>query len=76
MLSSLKFVDKIFVQNSFEQKADDIKKYNVDILVSSDDWLGKYDYLKNLCEVIYLQRTPRNIFITIKIIIYAIRKVA
>ena len=58
MLSSIKYVDKIFVQNSFEQKANDIKKYNVDILVSSEDWKGKYDYLKDRCEVIYLDRTP------------------
>ena len=58
MLSAIKYVDRIFIQNSFEQKADDIKKYNADILVSSEDWKGKYDYLKNLCEVIYLDRTP------------------
>ena len=43
MLSSIKYVDKIFVQNSFEQKSSDIKKYNADILISSEDWRGKYD---------------------------------
>ena len=58
MLSAIKYVDEIFMQDSFEQKADDIKKYNADILVSSEDWSGKYDYLKNMCEVIYLNRTP------------------
>lgn len=58
MLSAIKYVDEIFVQNSFEQKADDIKKYHADILVSSEDWKGKYDYLKDLCEVVYLDRTP------------------
>lgn len=58
MLSAIKYVDEIFIQNSFEQKTDDIKKYKVDILVSSEDWLGKYDYLKTLCEVVYLKRTP------------------
>ena len=58
MLSAIKYVDKIFRQDSFEQKADDIKKYKADILVSSEDWKGKYDYLKDLCEVIYLDRTP------------------
>ena len=58
MLSAIKYVDKIFVQNSFDQKADDIKKYHADILVSSEDWKGKYDYLKDMCEVIYFDRTP------------------
>ena len=58
MLSAVKYVDEIFVQNSFEQKADDIKKYHADILVSSEDWKGKYDYLKDLCKVVYLDRTP------------------
>lgn len=58
MLSAIKYVDEIFIQDSFEQKTDDIKKYKVDILVSSEDWLGKYDYLKKLCEVVYLKRTP------------------
>lgn len=58
MLEAIKYVDEIFIQNSFEQKKDDIKKYHADILVSSEDWLGKYDYLKDFCKVIYLERTP------------------
>jgi len=58
MLSSIKYVDKIFTQNSFEQKENEIKKYNIDILVSSEDWLGKYDYLNKFCKVVYLKRTP------------------
>lgn len=58
MLSSIKYVDEIFIQNSFEQKKDDIKQYNVDVLVSSEDWIGKYDYLCEFCKVVYLERTP------------------
>lgn len=58
MLSSIKYVDEIFTQNSFEQKKDDIKQYNVDVLVSSEDWIGKYDYLCEFCKVVYLERTP------------------
>lgn len=56
MVESIKYVDEVFEQKSFEQKLDDIKKYKIDILVSSEDWQGKYDYLKDYCEVIYLKR--------------------
>ena len=58
MISAIRYVDKVIEQSSFEQKKDDILKYNVDILVSSEDWEGKYDYLKDICEVIYLPRYP------------------
>lgn len=58
MISAIRYVDLIIEQDSFEQKRDDILKYNVDVLVSSEDWYGKYDYLKELCEVIYLPRYP------------------
>lgn len=58
MISAIRYVDKVIEQSSFEQKRDDVLNYKVDILVSSEDWLGKYDYLKELCEVIYLPRYP------------------
>ena len=53
MISAIRYVDLVI-----EQKREDILKYNVDILVSSEDWIGKYDYLKEICEVIYLPRHP------------------
>ena len=58
MVEAIRYVDKVIEQSSFEQKREDIIKYEVDILVSSEDWLGKYDYLKEFCEVIYLKRHP------------------
>lgn len=58
MISAIRYVDLVIEQKSFEQKKDDILKYNVDVLVSSEDWLGKYDYLNEICEVIYLPRFP------------------
>lgn len=58
MVSAIRYVDLVIEQSSFEQKRDDILKYDIDILVSSEDWLGKYDYLKDICEVIYLPRYP------------------
>ncbi|MCU5571362.1 glycerol-3-phosphate cytidylyltransferase, partial [Bacillus cereus] len=40
-----------------EQKIEDIVKYEIDIFVMGDDWEGKFDFLKEYCEVIYLPRT-------------------
>ena len=56
IVDSIKYVNETFEQSSFEQKKDDILKYNIDILVSSTEWKGHYDYLKEYCEVVYLER--------------------
>lgn len=56
-LENLRYVDKVIKEDSWEQKIDDIKKYNVDVFVIGDDWKGKFDYLKDYCEVVYLPRT-------------------
>lgn len=61
MVQSIKYVDETFEQSSFEQKKEDILKYDIDILVSFSDWQGKYDYLKEYCEVIYLEKTPKTL---------------
>ncbi len=49
--------DKIIIEEYIGQKADDIQKYNVDKFVIGSDWIGKFDWLKQYCEVIYLPRT-------------------
>lgn len=49
--------DKIIVEEYEGQKIDDIKKYGVDIFTVGSDWEGKFDYLNEYCEVIYLERT-------------------
>jgi len=49
--------DKIIVEEYEGQKIDDIKKYGVDIFTVGSDWKGKFDYLNEYCEVIYLERT-------------------
>lgn len=51
------FADKIIVEEYFGQKIEDIKKYNIDKFVIWSDWLGKFDYLKEYCDVVYLERT-------------------
>ena len=42
---------------TWEQKIDDVKNNNVDVFVMGDDWTGKFDFLKEYCEVVYLPRT-------------------
>jgi glycerol-3-phosphate cytidylyltransferase len=56
-LEYLVFVDIIIPENNWEQKIDDIKKYNCDLFVMGDDWQGKFDFLNEYCEVHYLPRT-------------------
>ena len=57
IVRSIKYVDLAIPEYSWEQKLDDIKKYNVDIFAIGDEWKGKFDYLREYCEVIYLPRT-------------------
>ncbi len=58
ILESIKYVDEVIMEDTWEQKITDIKKYNIDIFVIGNDWEGKFDFLKDYCEVVYLPRTP------------------
>ena len=51
------FADEIIVEEAAGQKFRDIKKYNIDIFTVGSDWVGCFDYLKDYCEVVYLERT-------------------
>jgi glycerol-3-phosphate cytidylyltransferase len=51
------FVDQVIIEDYIGQKIDDILKYDVDIFAIGSDWEGKFDYLKEYCEVVYLPRT-------------------
>ena len=57
ILESIRYVDKVIKESNWEQKVDDIIKYNIDVFVIGDDWEGKFDFLKEYCEVVYLPRT-------------------
>lgn len=58
ILESLRYVDLVIPEHNWEQKISDIQKYQADIFVMGDDWEGKFDFLKEYCEIIYLPRTP------------------
>lgn len=57
ILESIRYVDKVIPEENWEQKVQDIKDSDVDIFVMGGDWKGKFDELKEFCEVIYLPRT-------------------
>lgn len=58
------FADQIIVEDHLGQKVEDIAKYNIDIFAIGSDWTGAFDYLKELCQVVYLERT-KNISSTL-----------
>ncbi len=58
IIAALRVVDEVFVEESLEQKRDYILKYGADVLVMGDDWAGKFDWVSDGCEVVYLPRTP------------------
>lgn len=51
------YADKIIIEDYVGQKIDDIQKYNVDVFAIGSDWRGKFDYLEEFCQVVYLPRT-------------------
>ena len=50
-------VDQVIIEDYVGQKIDDILKYDVDVFAIGSDWEGKFDYLSEFCEVVYLPRT-------------------
>lgn len=56
-LESLRYVDLVIPENNWEQKINDVKLYHADVFTMGDDWEGKFDFLREWCEVIYLPRT-------------------
>ncbi len=57
IVEAIKYVDKVIPETSWDQKIEDVKKYGIDVFVIGEDWKGKFDFLKEYCEVVYLPRT-------------------
>ena len=57
IVSNLRQVDMVIPESSWEQKEQDIVTYGVDVFAMGSDWKGKFDYLEEYCEVVYLERT-------------------
>ena len=58
IISSMRCVDEVFIEESLEDKARYIQEKNADLLVMGNDWEGRFDWVKPWCDVVYLPRTP------------------
>ena len=57
LVEAIRYVDQVIPEHNWQQKIQDIQDHKIDIFVMGSDWKGKFDELKELCEVIYLPRT-------------------
>lgn len=58
LLESIRYVDLVIPETNWEQKISDVSEYKIDVFVMGDDWSGKFDFLREYCQVVYLPRTP------------------
>lgn len=58
IVNAVQYVDFVIPEISWDQKRRDIVEHGVSVFAMGDDWLGKFDDLNELCEVVYLERTP------------------
>ena len=58
IVSNIKAVDEVFVEESLELKREYVLQHGADVLVMGDDWAGRFDELSDVCQVVYLPRTP------------------
>lgn len=60
MLESIRYVDLVIPEENWEQKINDVKQYHIDTVVMGADWANsdKFDYLKEYCDLVFLDRTP------------------
>lgn len=58
LVEAIRYVDLVIPEEEWEQKVSDVKEFKIDTFVIGEDWEGKFDFLKDYCEVVYLPRTP------------------
>ncbi len=59
ILESIRYVDLVIPENTWEQKRDDVLNFGIDIVVMGSDWQGNenFECLRDICDVVYLPRT-------------------
>lgn len=57
VLQACRYVDQVIPEENWAQKRDDIARLGADLFAMGDDWVGKFDDLRDLCDVLYLPRT-------------------
>jgi glycerol-3-phosphate cytidylyltransferase len=58
VLEGCRYVDEVFAEEDWSQKMTDAIRMNADVFVMGDDWAGKFDFMSEHCNVVYLTRTP------------------
>lgn len=58
LVQAIRYVDLVIPEYNWDQKIDDVKEYKIDVFVMGNDWKGKFDFLEEYCEIVYLERTP------------------
>ena len=51
-------MDLVIPETCWEQKISDVKEFRVDVFCMGDDWRGRFDFLREYCQVVYFDRTP------------------
>ena len=57
IVEAIKYVDEVIPEEKWDQKIRDVQDHTVDVFVMGDDWTGKFDFLQDYCDVVYLPRT-------------------
>lgn len=57
IVSAIRYVDEVIPETCWEQKREDIVRLGVSVFVIGEDWKGEFDFLQDLCRVVYLPRT-------------------
>ena len=58
LLEAIRYVDLVIPEENWAHKISDVQEFRVDTFVIGNDWEGKFDFLRDYCEVVYLPRTP------------------
>jgi len=58
VLEACRYVDEVFAEEDWSQKLADARRTGADVFVMGDDWAGKFDFMTEVCRVVYLPRTP------------------
>lgn len=69
IVRSVRYVDQVIAETSWDQKISDIQKYGAGLLVMGDDWKGKFDFLNSICKVVYLPRTEGVCSTNLKVLV-------
>jgi glycerol-3-phosphate cytidylyltransferase len=74
ILKACRYVDDVFPESNWDQKRADIVREKADIFAMGNDWAGKFDYLEDLCKVVYLPRTEDVSSTELRQIVHAYRQ--